>query len=148
MKKIAFVLALSLVVIATHFYYAFRPIEGVDVSDMAVAMQSPAERYEYHRHLRLLLAERDPDALKYLTNANCGGGEGCYDHGKTLVQVIIKLGDPSFSEIIPKLRKEESGLLLNLLSAGYEYGGFSAVPEWEDFKRRFPLTFRALNEKV
>src|SRR5512139_3371467 len=139
MKKIALLLALSLVSIATHLYYVFRPIEGVDVSDMAASMQSPAERYVYHRHLRLLLAERDPDALKYLINANCGGGEGCYDHGKTLVQVLIKLGDPSFSGIIPKLRKEESGLLLNLLSAGHEYGGFSAFPEWEDFKRLFPL---------
>jgi hypothetical protein len=148
MKRIAFLLALSLVGIATHLHYLFRPVDGVDVSDMAVSMPSAAERYEYHRHLKLLLAERDPDALKYLINANCGGGAGCYDHGRTLVQVLVKLGDPSFSGIIPQLHKEESGLLFNLLSAGYEYGGFSAFPDWEDFKDGFPLTFKALNEKV
>lgn len=148
MRKITILFSLSLVAISTHLFYVFRPIAGVVVSEMAVSMQNPAERYEYHRQLRGLLAERSPDALKYLINANCGGGSGCYDHGKTLVQVLIKLGDPSFSGIVPKLSKEESGLLLNLLSAAHEYGGFSAFPEREEFIGRFPLTFKSLNKKA
>lgn len=148
MKKIAFVLGLLLLAITTHIYYVFRSIEGVNVSNVAGSMQISVEGYKYHRHLRLLLVEQDPDALRYLINADCGGGAGCYEHGMTLVQVLIKLGDSSFSGILPKLRKEESERLLNLLSAGHEYGGFSVTPKWEDFANRFPLTFNALHEKL
>ncbi|MFA6162172.1 MAG: hypothetical protein WC685_01955 [Methylobacter sp.] len=146
MKKLATVLlVLSFVVISSHLYYVFRTIYGVDVHEMAVSTQSLTERYQYHRSIQLLISDLDPDALKYLINADCGGGSGCYDHGKTLVQVLIKVGDHSFSKIIPKLHKEESERLLSLLSAGYEYGGF---PEWSDLKGQFPLTFRTFDEKV
>lgn len=145
MKKLAIMLlVLSFVVMSSHLYYVFSPIDSVDVHEMAISLQSPVEQYKYHRSIQLLIADLDPDALKYLINADCGGGSGCYDHGKTLVQVLIKIGDPSFSGMISKLRKEESEQLLSLLSVGYEYGGF---PEWIDLER-FPLTFRALNEKV
>jgi len=145
MKKLAIVLLVfSFIVISSHLYYVLRPIDGIDVHEMAISLQSFVEQYKYHRSIQLLITDLDPDALKYLINADCGGGSGCYDHGKTLVQVLIKIGDSSFSGMIPKLRKEESEHLLNLLSVGYEYGGF---PEWIDLER-FPLTFRALNEKV
>lgn len=147
MKKIAGLLVLVLIGFAIHFYYVFRPIEGIDVSEMALSLQSPIEKYEYHRHLRLLLSDQKPDSLRYLINARCDG-EGAYDHGRTLVQVLIKLGDPTFSEMISKLTKTESDTLLTFLSAGHEYGGFSEFPDWEEFERRFPLTFGLLSEKI
>lgn len=132
---------------ATHLYYVFRPVEGIEVSAKAMSLQSATEQYEYHSHLRLLLSDQDPEALRYLINARCDG-EGAYDHGKTLVQVLIKLGDPTFSGMISKLNKTESETLLTFLTAGHEYGGFSAFPDWEEFKRQYPLTFKSLNAKV
>lgn len=147
MKKIGIILVLTLLGFATHLYYVFRPIEGVDVSEMALSLQSPTEKYGYHKHLRLLLGDQDPDALKYLVNAQVDG-EGAYDHGRTLVQVLIKVGDPIFGGMISKLNKKEKDTLLTFLMAGHEYGGFSASPDWEEFKRQFPLTFRSLSGKV
>lgn len=147
MKKIGIILALTLLGLATHLYYVWRPIEGVDVSEMTLSLQSPTEKYRYHKHLRLLLDDQDPNALKYLVNAQVDG-DGAYDCGRTLVQVLIKLGDPNFGGMISKLNKKEKDTLLTFLMAGHEYGGFSASSDWEEFKRQFPLTFRALSGKV
>ena len=147
MKKIGIILVLALLGFATHLYYVFRPIDGVDVSEMALSLESPTEKYGYHKHLRLLLGDQDPDALKYLVNVHVDG-EGAFEHGRTLVQVLIKLGDPIFGGMISKLNKSEKDTLLILLMAGHEYGGFSATPNWEQFNRQFPLTFRALSGKV
>jgi hypothetical protein len=147
MKKIGIILVLTLLGFAKHLYYVFRPIEGVDVSEMALYLQSPTEKYGYHKHLRLLLGDQDTDALKYLDNAQVDG-EGAYDHGRTLVQVLIKLGDPTFGGMISKLNKKEKDSLLTFLMTGHEYGGFSASTDWEEFNRQFPLTFRALSGKV
>ncbi|MBC3882265.1 hypothetical protein H8K35_12790 [Undibacterium sp. LX40W] len=147
MKKIAFLLVLMLVGFATHLYYVFRPIEGIDVSETAVSLQSTTEKYEYHRHLRLLLSDQDPEDLRYLINVRCDG-EGAYEHGKTLVQALIKLGDTAFSGMTSKLNKTETQTLLTFMTAGHEYGNFSAFPELEEFKRRFPLTFKSLSGKV
>lgn len=147
MQKIGIILVLTLLGFATHFYYVFRPIRGVDVSEMSLTLHSPNEKYEYHKHLRLLLDDQDPGALKYLVNAQVDG-EGAYDHGRTLVQVLIKLGDPTFGGMISKLNKNEKDTLLTFLMAGHEYGGFSTSPDWEKFSSQFPLTFRALSGKV
>ncbi|WP_028102281.1 hypothetical protein [Pseudoduganella violaceinigra] len=147
MKKKIAAITFCLLAIATHLYYVFRTVEGVRVYETVLGTQSIIEQYRYHRALKSLVAELDIDALKYLLSADCGGAAGCYDHGTTLVEVLLKAGDRPFSALVFKLDKQESELLYSYFDAGYEYGGFTDSPDWTTFKKHFPLTFEALGKR-
>lgn len=108
---------------------------------MAVSTQGFIEQYQYHRNIKALIANKDSRALQKLISADCGGGAGCYDHGKTLVQILIKIGDKEFSKLIYMLSKKDKEHLYSLFAVGHEYGGFTQYPDWEGFKDRYLLTF-------
>ena len=146
MKKIATVLFLALGLLGFHIYEVFQPVDGVDIFDFALSTQNPVERYQYHRNLKVLIKGHDKEALSYLINADCGGGAGCYDHGKTLVQALVKIGDKNFSDVARNLTVRDKAHLDFLLNAGYEYGGFVKEPDLDVLYQTYPLTFSTIKK--
>ncbi|RZK07599.1 MAG: hypothetical protein EOO46_14530 [Flavobacterium sp.] len=80
---------------------------------------------EKNRELRQLIRQtlnKDEKALAKLNDFWCGGGAGCYDLGFIVTQIIYRLGDKDFTEMVAKLDENELTGLEGLIMAGLEYG--------------------------
>ena len=84
-----------------------------------------ALNYSQNKKLAILIKKtlnNDKDALANLNNFNCGGGAGCYDLGYVLTQIIYKLGETEFVQLVNRLNPNEVRTMLSLIGAGLEYG--------------------------
>jgi hypothetical protein len=77
------------------------------------------------RELKQLIKQTlkgDNESLTELINFDCGGAAGCYDLGFVLTQIINKLGESKFSEMLSRLSDKSAYELEGLISVGLEYG--------------------------
>ena len=131
MKKYIVLFTILVIIIATHLYQVFSKADGVEVYDIAVSTQGFYEQYKYHKSIKGIIKNQESNSLITLINSNCGGGAGCYEHGKTLLLLLIKVGDTKFSNMILSFNSKEKSTLLSLLSAGHEYGGLYEKPNFK-----------------
>ena|SRR5436190_14230814 len=65
---------------------------------------------------------RNAEAFAELLRFPCGGAAGCYDLGSVITQIVYKVGEQNFSEMIKNFSKEQKRDILNYLEVGLEYG--------------------------
>ena len=107
------------------------------------------QNYEINKELRNLIQEalnRNEKALLKLTNFPCGGGAGCYDLGFVLTQIIYKIGEENFNQMVLRLDTNEFSGLRSLIRAGLEYGDHDNDGKVDD--RRIENEFPILNETL
>jgi hypothetical protein len=141
MKKIIFICLILLASLVVYLVLIVRPVEGVEVDRYYFKTYNLVEEYQYYRNIRLVVFKHDAEALQQFINADCDGS-GCYAHGKTLVQILIKVGDEKFSQLSKQLH--DAGYLYSLLRVGHEYGNFPTSNNEENFRENYPLTFKKI----
>ena len=60
-KHIALITAL-IIIIAIHLYLIFSEVDGVEVYDMAVSTQGFYEQYKYHKSIKGIIKNQDPNS--------------------------------------------------------------------------------------
>ncbi len=129
-------------------YNIFTGTNGIKVYDLAISTQGFYKQYQYYKSIRDIVNNKETDALRILINSDCGGGAGCYDHGETLVLILIRINDKKFSEMVSKLSEKDKFLLFTLLSGGYEYGGFVKQPSNKKLQTEYPFTMNLLLKSI
>jgi len=96
-------------------------VDGIIIGNTFSENQSFSE----NRELKKLICQtlnKDEKSLAKLSNFWCGGGAGCYDLGFVITQIIYRLGEREFIEIVEKLDRNEILRLDGLIRVGLEYG--------------------------
>lgn len=96
-------------------------VEGISIDHTLYVHQSLEENQELRQLIRQTL-NKDEKALAKLNDFWCGGGAGCYDLGFIVTQIIYRLGEKDFTEMVVKLGNNETNGLVSLIRAGLEYG--------------------------
>jgi hypothetical protein len=117
MKQIILIITIGLTLISCKQ----NEVDGIFIDHTLYENQS----LEKNRELRQLIRQtlnKDEKALAKLNDFWCGGGAGCYDLGFIVTQIIYRLGDKDFTEMVAKLDENELTGLEGLIMAGLEYG--------------------------
>jgi hypothetical protein len=140
LKRFLFVIPTLLAGLLVYSAVPRDAAHGIQLGGTLYAWQSFLDNFQYRRWMTATL-HGDASSLESLVTIDCGGGDGCYDHGAVLVQLLAQVGDEKFSSMAGALKKETRYALRELLAAGFEYG--SSVPV-TDSKVRYPLTTMVL----
>lgn len=108
------------------FFLAFSSckddeVDGIVIGDTLYVHQD----YEANKRFRHLIEDaldRDGQAVVELTDFPCGGGAGCYDLGFVLTQIIYRLGEKEFIEMVGEIEQGSEVRLRGMVSVGLEYG--------------------------
>jgi len=124
-----------------------QSVDGVIISNGLYDMQTFSTNRELCSIIKRTL-NKDPHALVELNNYWCGGGAGCYDLGFVVTQIIYKVGEKEFINLVQGLSKKEKQGLLSLIGAGLEYGDNNHDGKMDDttIEVAFPSLNKALNE--
>ena len=91
----------------------------------------------------------DYKALSQLNLFPCGGGEGCYDKGFIITQIIYKMGEDDFVKIVDKLAQDELIGMKDCIRAGLEYGDNDKDGKIDNkaLEKEFPMLMKKLSKK-
>lgn len=122
-----------------------REVKGIRIGDTLYQQQNGQE----NRQLCTLIErnlEGDPDALRELSEFDCGDGAGCYDLGQVITQIIYRRGEKDFAETVQQAGPENLPRLKSLVRAGLEYGDQDGDGKADE--RSIEETFPLLNEML
>lgn len=88
----------------------------------------------------------DPDALRELSEFDCGDGAGCYDLGSVITQIICRRGEKAFAETVQQAGADSMPRLKSLIRAGLEYGDQDCDGQADE--RSIEETFPLLNKML
>ena len=117
-------------------------VDGIIISNDFFMHQS----YSENRELRKLIIQtlgRDEKSLAKLNNFWCGGAAGCYDLGFIITQIIYRLGEQEFIQMVNRLDDKDIIGLRGLIWAGLEYGDNDGDGKMDD--KRIEDEFPDLN---
>jgi len=125
-----------------------REVDGIIIGDTLFENRSYSENRELRKLIRQTL-NKDEKSLAKLNNFWCGGGAGCYDLGFVITQIIYRLGEREFIEIVERLDRKEIVGLYGLISVGLEYGDNDRDGKMDNKKieDEFPNLNIALNNR-
>jgi|GEM_PF-598329 len=122
-----------------------RQVEGIYIGDTLYEHQNLTGNREF-----CILIEHnlkgDPDALRELSEFDCGDGAGCYDLGSVITQIIYRRGEKDFAETVQQAGPENLPRLKSLVRAGLEYGDQDGDGKADE--RSIEETFPLLNEML
>lgn len=107
--------------IFTLFCCKQKVVEGIEIGQDLYIGRSLKENKKLSELITQTL-NKDSNALSELTEFWCGGGAGCYDLGNILSEIVYKMGESEFIELVSELDSEQKLNLNGLLRAGLEYG--------------------------
>lgn len=122
-----------------------RKTNGIEITETLYVHQD----YETNKELRKLIQEtlnQNEKAIPKLINFPCGDGAGCYDLGFVLTQIIYRIGENEFNEMVLRLDIEEIKGLRSLIKAGLEYGDHNNDGKTDN--KRIEKEFPILNETL
>ncbi|MEP0264233.1 hypothetical protein [Dokdonia sp.] len=96
-------------------------IEGVIIGDTLLAHQSFAENQKM-QHLISNALQKDKKSIIELKDFPNGGAASAYDLGYVLTQIIYRIGEDEFAEIMREIPKAKRKGLEGLIMVGLEYG--------------------------
>ncbi len=102
-----------------------------------------------NRELKKLIIKslnKDENAIIDLKDFWCGGGAGCYDLGYIITQIIYRLGEDYFVELMSNQCEDELKGLEGLIYAGLEYGdnNYDGKADNNRLENEFPKLFDSL----
>lgn len=124
-----------------------QSVDGIIIGGNLYEMQTLSDNRKLCSIIKRTL-NKDQHALVELTDYWCGGASGCYDLGYILTQIIYKVGEKEFINLIQGLPKNKKQELLSLIGAGLEYGDNNYDGKMDDttIEVAFPSLNKALNE--
>ena len=123
-------------------------MDGIFIGHTLYENLSISEQIDLKKLIRGTLV-KDEKALIKLNNFWCGGAAGCYDLGFVITQIIYKIGQNEFIDIVNKLKKEDIMNLAGLIEAGLEYGDNNKDGKMDNMKIEieFPRIHKILSSK-
>jgi hypothetical protein len=134
---------LYFLLIITLFSCKKSEVSGIEIGQDLYIGQS----LEQNRKLSELITQtlnKNSNALSELTEFWCGGGAGCYDLGIILSQIVYKLGESEFIQLVEELNSNQKNNLKGLLNAGLEYG---YEPD-RKIQSEFPKLYKNLTKEI
>lgn len=124
-----------------------RQVDGIIISETLINNRSFSE----NKHLKNIIKRclnQEPKAFQDLLNFNCGDGEGCYDLGYVLTQIIFKIGEDNYIKCISELSTEEQTNLSSFIRVGLEYGDNNHDGKMDNLriKQTFPKISELTNQ--
>lgn len=135
----------SIIVLILLFTLTFcsckeREMKGIVIPETLYIHQD----YHTNKELRNLIQEvlnENQKAIPKLLNFPCGGGEGCYELGFILTQIIYRIGEIQFNQMILQLETNEIKGLQSLIRIGLEFGDHNNDGKVDNkrFENEFPI---------
>jgi hypothetical protein len=124
-----------------------KEIDGVLIGDTLLVHQELKENRELADAIKKVL-NKDESGIYQIMSIDCGGGAGCYDLGFVVTQLIYKIGEEEFVNMINKADKEKIKGIGGLIRAGLEYGDNDkdGVMDNKRINEKFPMIDKKLNE--
>ena len=144
MKQVIFILTIGLTLTSCKH----NEVDGILIDHTLYVNQSIERNKELRQLIRQTL-NKDEKALANLNNFWCGGGAGCYDLGFIVTQIIYRIGENDFIEMINKLESKQIYGLEGLIIAGLEYGDNDKDGKMDNkrIETEFPELYKLLNSK-
>ncbi|MGE5107776.1 MAG: hypothetical protein ACM3H8_09540 [Sphingobacteriales bacterium] len=96
-------------------------VDGVQIGNTLHEQQDFSTNIRFAELIHQSL-NRNTEAFAELLRFPCGGAAGCYDLGSVITQIVYKVGEQNFSEMIKNFSKEQKHDIRNYLEVGLEYG--------------------------
>ena len=123
-------------------------VDGIIIGNILCENQSFSNNRELRKLIRQTL-NKNEKSLSILNNFWCGGGAGCYDLGFIVTQIIYRLGEQEFINMVSKLNREEFISFKSLIEVGLEYGDNDRDGKMDKKKieNEFPCLYKLLKSE-
>ncbi len=135
--KSIFLIGISLVVGCKK-----QEVEGIKIGDTLLVHQTQTQNQELIKAIQKTI-KLDESGLDKLVNFECGGGAGCYDLGFVFSQIIYKIGEDKFVNLVRQIEPNKINGLKGLIEVGLEYGDNDNDGEMDN--KKIELEFPNLN---
>jgi hypothetical protein len=122
-------------------------IDGIIIGDTLFVHQSVSENRKMVNLINQAL-KKDKNAIIEITNFPNGGAASSYDLGYVLTQIIYRIGENEFADILRKIPKSERNEIEGLIAVGLEYGDndYDGKMDEKRMETEFPKLTEILNE--
>jgi len=122
-------------------------VAGIIIGDTLFVHQSLSENQKLESLIHQSL-ERNKNAIIELKNFPNGGAASSYDLGYILTQIIYRIGENNFVDILIEIPKSERNGIEGLIAVGLEYGDNDYDGKMDDkrMETEFPKMTEILNE--
>ncbi len=98
-------------------------VDGIIIGHTLSENQSLSHNKELKKLIKDALNHNE-QAISKLTNFPCGGGAGCYDLGFVVTQIIYRIGEDEFNQMVLRIDSNDfnKNQLQGLIRVGLEYG--------------------------
>jgi len=111
-----------------------------------LAHQELKENHELVSGIKKVL-NKNEGGLSQIILIDCGGGAGCYDLGFVITQLIYKVGEEDFVNMMNQVDRENTKRIDGLIRVGLEYGDNDkdGIMDNKRIIEEFPLIGKRLN---
>jgi hypothetical protein len=122
-------------------------IDGIIIGDTLFVHQSVSENRKMVNLINHAL-KKDKNAIIEIINFPNGGAASSYDLGYVLTQIIYRIGESEFADILKKIPKSERNEIEGLIAVGLEYGDndYDGKMDERRMETEFPKLTEILNE--
>jgi len=122
-------------------------IDGIIIGDTLFVHQSVSENRKMVNLINQSL-KKDKNAIIEITNFPNGGAASSYDLGYVLTQIIYRIGENQFADILRKIPKSERNEIEGLIAVGLEYGDndYDGKMDEKRMETEFPKLTEIINE--
>ena len=122
-------------------------VDGIIIGDTLFVHQSLTENRKMENLIYKAL-KKEKKAIVELKNFPNGGAASSYDLGYVLTQIIYRIGETNFADILREIPKSERNGFDGLIAVGLEYGDndYDGKMDNKRMEKEFPKLTEILNE--
>ena len=122
-------------------------VDGIIIGDTLFVHQSLSENRKMENLIYKAL-KKEKKAIVELKNFPNGGAASSYDLGYVLTQIIYRIGETNFADILREIPKSERNGFDGLIAVGLEYGDndYDGKMDNKRMETEFPKLTEILNE--
>jgi len=122
-------------------------VDGIIIGDTLFVHQSLTENRKMENLIYQAL-KKEKNAIVEIKNFPNGGATSSYDLGYVLTQIIYRIGEKGFADILREIPKSERNELEGLIAVGLEYGDNDYDGKMDDkrMETEFPKLTEILNK--
>jgi len=122
-------------------------VDGIIIGDTLFVHQSLTENRKMENLIYQAL-KKEKKAIVELKNFPNGGAASSYDLGFVLTQIIYRIGEKDFANILREIPKSERNEFEGLIAVGLEYGDndYDGKMDNKRMETEFPKLTEILNE--
>ena len=121
-------------------------VDGIIIGDTLFVHQSLSENRKMENLIKNSL-KKDKNAILEIKNFPNGGAASSYDLGYVLTQIIYRIGEKDFADILREIPKSERNGIEGLIAVGLEYGDndYDGKMDNKRIESEFPKLTKILN---